>query len=122
MRKTIITLTAALAVCFAAGAQSMYDAYLFCENDYIGSAKSAGLSNAVTALGGDLGTIGINPAGSAVAGYSQLMITPALSISVGRTHYALSPSSPYQFGQNTVNPAFKLPNLGLSTRYDAQDY
>ena len=96
----------------------MYDAYLFCENDYIGSAKSAGLSNAVTALGGDLGTIGINPAGSAVAGYSQLMITPALSISVGRTHYALSPSSPYQFGQNTVNPAFKLPNLGLSTRYD----
>lgn len=118
MRKTIITLTAFLAVCFAAGAQSMYDAYLLTENDYIGSAKSAGLSNAVTALGGDLGTIGINPAGSAVAGYSQLVITPSLSLSVGRTHYSLSPTSPYQLGQNTFSPAFKLPNIAFSTRYD----
>ena len=120
MKKTIILIVASLSVCLAAHSQSMYDAYNLSDNDYIGSAKSAGLANAVTALGGDLGTIGINPAGSAVAGYSQIMITPALSLSLGRTHYAMSPSSPYGAAQNTFNPAFKLPNIGVSTRYDTE--
>ncbi|MBP5488334.1 MAG: hypothetical protein J6X77_02060 [Bacteroidales bacterium] len=117
MKKSFI-LILSLAVCTAASAQSMYDAYTFAENNYIGTARSAGLANAVTALGGDLGTIGINPAGSAVAGYSQFTITPALSLSVGRTHYALSPTSAYQEGQNTFNPVFKLPNVGATARYD----
>lgn len=102
----------------AASAQSMYDGYLFSENNYFGSAKSAGLSNAVTALGGDLGTIGINPAGSAVAGYSQFVVSPGLSLAMGRTNYSLSPSSDYHLGQNTFNPRFKLPNIGFSLRYD----
>lgn len=118
MKKTYILIVALLSVCFVAHSQSMYDGYNMAENNYIGTAKSAGLSNAVTALGGDLGTIGINPAGSAVAGYSQFTITPALSLSVGRTHYALSPNSAYQLGQNSFNPAFKLPNIGASARYD----
>ena len=118
MKKTIILIIASLSVCAAARAQSMYDGYTFAESNYIGTAKSAGLANAVTAIGGDLGTIGINPAGSAVAGYSQFTITPALSLSVGRTHYSLSPTDAYQLGQNTFNPAFKLPNIGMSTRYD----
>ena len=102
----------------AASAQSMYDGYLFGENNYFGSAKAAGLSNAVTALGGDLGTIGINPAGSAVAGYSQFVVSPGLSLSWGRTHYALTPESDQNLGQNTFNPRFKLPNIGFSIRYD----
>ena len=105
-------------MCLSAQAQSMYDAYTFSENNYMGTAKSVGLANAVTALGGDLGTIGINPAGSAVAGYSQFTITPALSLAVGRTHYALSPTSPSEPAQTGFYPAFKLPNIGVSTRYD----
>ena len=118
MKKIFTIIVTSFAVCLAAHAQSMYDAYTFSENNYIGTAKSAGLANAVTALGGDLGTIGINPAGSAVAGYSQFTITPALSLSVGRTHYALSPNDAYELGKNCYYPAFKLPNIGISTRYD----
>ena len=118
MKKTFILIVTTIAMCLAAQAQSMYDGYTFAENNYIGTAKSAGLANAVTALGGDLGTIGINPAGSAVAGYSQFTITPALSLSIGRTHYKLGPNSAYEPGQNSFSPAFKLPNIGLSTRYD----
>ena len=38
------------------------------------------MGNALTAVGGDLGSIGLNPAGSAVAGYTQFVITPSLSI------------------------------------------
>lgn len=122
MKKTFILIIASLSVCLAAHAQSMYDGYTFAETNYIGTAKTAGLSNAVTALGGDLGTIGINPAGSAVAGYSQFTVTPALSLSVNRAYYSLSPSSAFELGQNTFNPAFKLPNIGVSTRYDTDGY
>lgn len=118
MKKISLIILTSLAMCLSAQAQSMYDAYTFSELNYIGTAKSAGLSNAVTAIGGDLGTIGINPAGSAVAGYSQFTVTPALSLSVGRTRYALSPNSAYELPKTDFYPAFKLPNIGLSTRYD----
>lgn len=121
MKKTSIIILLSLSACISAGAQSMYDAYTFAETNYIGTAKSAALSNAVTALGGDLGTIGINPAGSAVAGYSQFVVSPGLSLSMGRTHYALSPSSPADLGVNTWNPVFKLPNIGMSARYEPYD-
>ena len=71
---SVLCLSAAL----TAGAQTMYDAISFSENNYSGSARTIGLGNAVTALGSDLGTIGINPAGSAVAGYSQFTFSPSL--------------------------------------------
>ena len=118
MKKTSIILFALLGVCIGATAQSMYDGYNFSGNNYFGSAKSVGLSNAVTAIGGDLGTIGINPAGSAVAGYSQFVVSPGLSLSMGRTSYALTPTADYHLGQNAFNPRFKLPNVGISVRYD----
>ena len=120
MKKTSIILFALLGVCIQAFAQSMYDGYTFSENNYFGSAKSVGLSNAVTAIGGDLGTIGINPAGSAVAGYSQFMVSPGLSLSLGRTHYSLTPDSDPGLGQNSLSPRFKLPNIGISARYETE--
>lgn len=120
MKKTLIVLIS-LAACASASAQSMYDAYTFGENNYIGSAKSLGLSNAVTALGGDLGTIGINPAGSAVAGYSQFTISPGLSLSIGRTVYSpYTEGSPINPIQTSFNPRFKMPNLGMSARYETE--
>ena len=54
MKKISIIILTSLAVCLSAHAQSMYDAYTFSENNYMGTAKSVGLANAVTALGGDL--------------------------------------------------------------------
>ena len=78
MRKTAISFLLMLAA--AAGyAQSAYDGLLFSENNYEGTARSVAMGNAFTALGGDLGSITINPAGSAVAGYSQFTITPGLT-------------------------------------------
>ena len=63
--------------------QGWQDAYLFSQNEYGGTARSMALGNAVTALGGDPGTIGINPAGSSVNSYSQFMFTSGLSIGNG---------------------------------------
>ena len=47
-----------------AGAQGWTDALNFSENDYLGTARSVGMGNAMTAVGGDLGSLTFNPAGS----------------------------------------------------------
>ena len=70
MRKTIITALLSLAA-VAAGAQTLSEALNYSGNNYYGTARSIALGNAMTALGGDLGSVGINPAGSAVAPYSD---------------------------------------------------
>ena len=61
------------------GAQEMIDAIRYSTNDYKGSARTLGMGNAVTAVGGDLGSVTINPAGSAVGSYSQMTFSPGLS-------------------------------------------
>ena len=75
MKKTFLAITLLLAA-VSAGAQTMYDALTFSQNNYYGTARSIGMGNAMTAVGGDLGAIGINPAGSAVFNYSQFTISP----------------------------------------------
>jgi hypothetical protein len=80
MRKTAISILL-MCTAIASHAQTAYDGLLFSENNYEGTARSVAMGNAFTALGGDLGSITINPAGSAVAGYSQFTITPGLTFS-----------------------------------------
>lgn len=62
-----IAMAAALMLAFlTAGAQTSFDAYNFSKTNYAGTARSMALGNAMTALGGDIGAIVLNPAGSAV--------------------------------------------------------
>ncbi len=98
-------------------AQSMGDAYTYSATEYLGSARVVGLGGAAGALGSDLGTISINPAGSAVAGYSQFVVSPLLSISNVSTSYALDPSSAAQKGSNLNKTRVRMPNLGLTSRF-----
>lgn len=105
-----------LGVCLSA--QSMSDAYRFSDTDYIGTARSLGMGNAVNALGCDLGAIGINPAGSAVAGYSQFVISPGTSISLTDTRFSLDPSSAPQAAQRAMRKVSSIPNVGLSLRME----
>ena len=93
MKKTVISIFLGLsAIC--GYAQTAYDALLFSENNYEGTARTMAMGNAFTALGGDLGSVGINPAGSAVAGYSQITLTPSLTFSASTTQGV----SPYSDG------------------------
>ena len=57
-----------LSLAAGAGAQGWVDALNYSETDYLGTARSVGMGNAMTAVGGDLGSLTFNPAGSAVAG------------------------------------------------------
>ena len=132
MKKTLIACILALSAPVAAPAQTMNDALTQSQNDYYGTAKTIGMGGAVTAVGGDLGTVGINPAGSAVAGYSQITLSPGLVISSNQSSYApsyadyhsSSPGSPLPtsqaFGASSSGSStnFRVPNLGVAFRFD----
>lgn len=105
-----------------ASAQGWQDAYLFSQNEYGGTARSMALGNAVTALGGDAGTIGINPAGSSVSSYSQFMFTSGLSFADGWSvgTIAEGDTDPVGYGDETSSfyTRFKVPNTGFIFNYD----
>ena len=91
MKRIFLVLTLVLALSAPLGAQSLEDAYRFGTTDYTGTARTMALGGAMGAIGCDLGSIGINPAGSAVAGYSQLTISPKQSIASSGSAFALTP-------------------------------
>jgi len=76
----------------------------------------------MTAVGGDLGSLTFNPAGSAVAGYSQFTLTPGLTVSsvVGQGTY--SGGAPYGFEDKVKTPSTRmnLPNFGGMIVYDTR--
>ncbi len=115
--KRYIGIALSLLVSSGLYAQSMGDAYTYSATEYLGSARVVGLGGAAGALGSDLGTISINPAGSAVAGYSQFVVSPLLSTSTVNTSYALDPSSATQKGSSLNKTRFRMPNLGLTSRF-----
>ncbi len=123
MKKAIITILAGLAAA-GAYAQTANDALLFSENNYEGTARTVAMGNAFTALGGDLGSVGINPAGSAVAGYSQITITPGLTFSGSTTQGVMPPYSadgslPYfERKMKSRTTGFNLPNIGAMLNFD----
>lgn len=110
------------ALAFEAGAQTFQDAIDFAGNDYLGSARSVGMGNAMTAVGGDLGSLTFNPAGSAVAGYSQFTITPGLSISSVFGQGTQWKGEPFGFEDaiKTRSPRVNLPNFGAVMVYDTR--
>lgn len=116
MKRTIFTALLSLTA-IAAGAQTRYDGLNYSQNNYYGTARSIGMGNAMTAVGGDLGSIGINPAGSAVAGYSQFTITPNLTISSMNASYSAYPvggADRFTNEQNKRLTRFSMPNIGLT--------
>ncbi len=122
MKKTAITILLTAIACAGMSAQTAYDALRFSENNYEGTARSVAMGNAFTALGGDLGAVTINPAGSAVAKYSQITITPGLTFSAN-TAQGVSPfadgSLPYFERQmKSSMTKFALPNIGLAYNWD----
>lgn len=116
MKKTAITLLLA-GITASAGAQTMYDALNYSKSDYAGTARTVAMGNAFTALGGDLGAVTINPAGSAVARYSQVTVTPGVNISVNS---ATGTEASYGFEKNlrTSMARFSMPNFGFTINFD----
>jgi len=112
--KRILVLLASLAICLGLGAQTMYDGMEFCKNVPFGTARSIALGNAVTALGGDLGSVSINPAGSAVSPYAQVAVSPALNISVVNSSYSTSGDAAFGSPSKTTSTKFNMPQFGVT--------
>lgn len=112
MKKIAITILAIL-TSLAGFAQNANDAYMFSENLYEGTARTMAMGNAFTALGGDLGSLNINPAGSAVAGYSQFTITPSLTFTVNKAQGAPLPNTSSQPGYFQERITSRTSNTGM---------
>ena len=101
----------------AAGAQTLSEALTYGVNDYYGTARSIALGNAMTALGGDLGSIGINPAGSAVAPYSQFTISPGVTIMTNTSGYSTHYAEDYSGYVDYTAKKFNIPNIGFTLNF-----
>lgn len=117
MRKIAFAALLSLAA-VTAGAQTLSDALTYSENNYYGTARSIALGNAVTALGGDLGTIGINPAGSAVASYSQFTISPGLAILGNKAGFSEAQNVDYHDWNTTDRTKFVIPNFASTVTFE----
>ena len=116
--KRILISALLLSLAVGAGAQGWTDALTFSDNDYLGTARSVGMGNAMTAVGGDLGSLTFNPAGSAVASYSQFTITPGLSISTVTGQGSLESEGSligFQDKIRTPMTRMQIPNFGVMT-------
>ena len=123
--KKILAVAFLFGMALQAGAQSWTDALNFSDNDYLGTARSVGMGNAMTTVGGDLGSLTFNPAGSAVASYSQFTITPGLSFSTVTAKGSLVDSDGFTNGfENNYKTRFGrmgLPNFGVMMAYDTRN-
>lgn len=125
MKKYTIIIAGFFLLSLQLGAQNMYDALKYSSDYYTGSARTMAMGNAVTATGGDVATIAINPAGGAVAGYSQVIITPGLNISSCTAQGTALPgtgasSLPYSYDSRirTNRSTFALPNMGMNLNFN----
>lgn len=123
MKRIFILSAALIGMSLAAGAQDSYYAELLSRNNYYGTARSIALGNAMTALGGDLGSVGINPAGSAVNSFGQFTVTPALLFQNTKTAWSADGSDQFDPSDKTSHTKFNLPNMGgTMVMYTGRNY
>ena len=90
MKKILISLASLMLIASLAMGQTVSDALTFGQNNYYGTARTMGMGNAVTAVGGDLGTVSFNPAGGSVSSFSQFTFSSGWTTSSSISSYAPS--------------------------------
>lgn len=75
MKKVINIVALALVVAAGANAQTIYDGVKFTQKDLNGTARFVGMGGAMSALGGDISTMGTNPAGIGIYRSNDVMGT-----------------------------------------------
>ncbi len=80
MKRYISLFTIIMILPFLIQAQDLSDAFRFSNFQIQGTARSAGMGNAMGALGGDFTSLSINPAGSGLYRSGEFVITPVFNI------------------------------------------
>lgn len=96
--KKYILLSGLIVASSLAFGQEEFDALKYSMTDISGSARYVAMSGAFGALGGDMSTLGMNPAGIAVYRSSEMSITPSLSTSSVNSTF-----NHYKSGDSKVN-------------------
>ena len=113
--KKIATLFLSLIVAAGLFAQTAEDALGIAQEYAEGTARTMAMGGAFTALGGDLGAIGINPASSGVMRYSQISFSPSLTTTQNDVSYLGKSNS-------TRNTGLTVSNLGTVLTFDTGRY
>ena len=123
MKKILVSITSLVLMASAMSAQTMSDALTFGQNNYYGTARTLGMGNAVTAIGGDLGSISINPAGGAVSAFSQFTFSTGWNTASSTSSYASSYDTynsgvAYTGGFDNKKTRMTIPNFGMNLYFD----
>jgi hypothetical protein len=113
MRK-IFTMVIATALSVSTFAQSDADALRYSMLDFGGTARSLGSGNAYGALGGDMSSFSMNPAGIGIYRSSEFVVTPGLMNITSDTKFYGSAASDnqYKFTLNNAGIVFANVNAG----------
>ncbi len=87
MKKKTLTMACALLMAAGASAQSIYDVVNLTQRDLNGTARFVGMGGAMGALGGDISTIGTNPAGIGIYRSNDVMTSFGYSITGTESDY-----------------------------------
>ena len=104
MKKTLTTAIALLSI-IAAFAQGAADACLFSQTFYQGTSKALGMSNAMGAVGGDMTSICINPAGMGIYRSNEFTTTLSLMDNFQQSTY-------YGTSNGANKMRLSIPNIG----------
>lgn len=107
--KKALTILLLAAVAVGAKAQGFEDAFRYSQQFPVGTARTVAMGNAFTALGGDLGAMGINPASTALYNSCEFAVTPSLTWN--STHSNTEYYNAY--GRDNRNTKFSVPNVAV---------
>ncbi|MFI5171998.1 MAG: OmpP1/FadL family transporter [Chitinophagales bacterium] len=116
----IFTLVLATALSLNIYAQSDVDALRYSMQDFGGTARSLGSGNAYGALGGDMSSLSMNPAGIGIYRSSEFVITPGLLSINSESDYLGQTNSDnrYSFNINNFGFVFNHLNTGKENATD----
>lgn len=109
MKKILTLATMGLLITAAPiGAQTVYDAAKITNNDLNGTARFVGMGGAMGALGGDISTIGTNPAGIGIYRSNDAMVSFGLSSYGTESNYMGNKMNSDKFRGDFNNAGFVL--------------
>jgi hypothetical protein len=106
----------------SASAQSILDAGKYGQTASFSTARSVGFGGALGSVGGDFGSVSVNPAGLGIYRSSEFMLTPGLRFSSADSKYTGSSiaDNNVRFGFNNVGAVFTEAASGKN--YDKADW
>lgn len=114
MKKLTLAITIMLMLSAMGFAQNETDALRYSQQMYGGTARFAAMGGSFGALGGDISSLSINPAGIAVYRSSEVTLTPSLNFSRIETTYFNTPEddTKYDFNMGNFGAVITFPTSG----------